>query len=311
MELKKLAISSNDSVSNNFDSNKNSKIAVIWSALAPFIRVKVANGIGAAIRNENVELVDINLMPGVSNEMISEMNSIIDNILRAPKYRGVIFCFSDISSDDMKRLEQNNIACVTVERPRSDGKPGSVILEHGAGIRAAIAALVELGKKNICYVGPDESEGYAAAQRLINFKDEMLKRKLDFIFESAPNFNRDAAIEATRNLFASNRKFDAVIYGSDLQALGGLAVLKENKIDIPDQVAVIGFDDSASAVAVTPRLSSVKQPFEEAGFRAAKMLMRNISSEKIPLENLKLTEHLVLRESAVKGLTEEIIYQYE
>ena len=101
-----------------------------------------------------------------------------------------------------------------------------------------------------------------------------------------------------RELLARDREVDAVFAASDLMAAGALRVLREAGRRVPDDVAVIGFDDSEMAGNTYPRLTSVRQPTQQMGRELAKLLIAQLRDPETTLEPVILPTELVRRESA-------------
>ncbi len=284
-------------------------IAVIWSSLSPSIRSQVENGIGAALRGEQLSIMPHHLMPGLPARMIEETSVLMTKIAADGNVIGLLVAFADVGAEDVRRIEARGIPVVTLERPRPDGRPGAVTLDHAGGARQAALAMVELGRRKIAYIGPCESEGYAGSERFRTVAEVLRENKLPFLYEHEPYFDRTEAVAATHRLLERETGIDAIIYGADVQAIGGIGVLKEKGFAVPRDIAVIGFDDSSSARTCDPPLSSVRQPFEEAGFRAVRMLVKHVGESRKPLDSIELEEEVILRASCIEGLAEDLAFQ--
>ena len=94
-------------------------------------------------------------------------------------------------------------------------------------------------------------------------------------------YTEEAAYKAACELINSGEKFDAICAACDLIAIGAMRALKEHNITIPDQVAVVGFDDIAIASFTFPPLTTVKQDTQLAGELLVNTLLSSISGQKI------------------------------
>jgi DNA-binding LacI/PurR family transcriptional regulator len=104
-----------------------------------------------------------------------------------------------------------------------------------------------------------------------------------------------------RSLLAERPDIDAVFVASDLMAAGALQALRDAGRRIPDDVAVVGFDDSPLAAATQPPLSSVRQPIEEMGREMVRLLVEAIErSDPVP-RHVVLGTELVRRASSTGG----------
>jgi DNA-binding LacI/PurR family transcriptional regulator len=103
---------------------------------------------------------------------------------------------------------------------------------------------------------------------------------------------------AMRTLLAAHPDIDAVFAASDPMALGVLRVLREAGRRVPEDVAVVGFDDSVLARQTMPTLTSVHQPVEEMGRTMARLLYNKISGVEPAQPYVILGTHLVERDSS-------------
>jgi DNA-binding LacI/PurR family transcriptional regulator len=105
----------------------------------------------------------------------------------------------------------------------------------------------------------------------------------------------DAGFQATRELQRRGVEFDAVVAASDLIAIGALRALQESGIDVPRDVAVVGFDDIPAASHTNPPLTTVVQDTRRAGDLLVETLLRQIAGD--PAANSVIPTRLVVRKS--------------
>jgi DNA-binding LacI/PurR family transcriptional regulator len=104
---------------------------------------------------------------------------------------------------------------------------------------------------------------------------------------------------AMERLLLNHPDVDAVFAASDLMAAAAMRVLHQARKAVPDDVAVVGFDDSPTAWVTRPPLSSIRQPIEEMGHEAVSILMREMAEpEEAPRQVVFATE-LISRESTI------------
>jgi DNA-binding LacI/PurR family transcriptional regulator len=94
---------------------------------------------------------------------------------------------------------------------------------------------------------------------------------------------------------------DGVFCASDVMAAGALETLRRHDRRIPQDVAVVGFDDSTIATSTVPALSSVRQPIEEMGREMARLLVASLDSKASGGKRVILATELVVRASSGKG----------
>lgn len=214
---------------------------------------------------------------------------------------GLLFSPLALGSDDAARLEVAYPLVLLGERI-FDGPVDHVTMENVEGARAATEHLLALGRQRIAVLGSHTGEvigsaglrltGYRAALEVrgIPFRDEL-------VVDAGP-WHRANGAEAMRMLLARGVEFDAVFALNDELGLGALRVLREHGIDVPADVAIIGFDDVDEGRYSLPSLSTVDPGRREIARLAVEVLFDRISGVETggPRE-LRSSFHIVERES--------------
>ncbi|AGL18194.1 LacI family DNA-binding transcriptional regulator [Actinoplanes sp. N902-109] len=152
----------------------------------------------------------------------------------------------------------------------ADGVP-STDPENTEGAQAAVEHLVSTGRRRIAAI--HGKPGIACAQhRREGYRRGVRDAGLTEIAAQG-TFSRESGYEKTRQLLAEHPAMDALFASCDLTASGALQALAEAGRKVPDDVAVVGFDDSPLAVCTTPPLTSVHQPVEQMAAAATSALV--------------------------------------
>ena len=173
--------------------------------------------------------------------------------------------------------------------------------DNRGGARDAIRHLVGLGRRRIAHIaGPlDQS---ASVDRLNGFRDVLPDTATALIAEG--DFTRDGGARAMTALLERSPDLDGVFAASDVMASGALRVLRASGRRVPDDVAVVGFDDMVSIAELTdPPLTTVRQDIEEMGRLMARLLLRTLDPQAdghgVPaLSSIVTPTRLVFRASA-------------
>jgi DNA-binding LacI/PurR family transcriptional regulator len=194
-------------------------------------------------------------------------------------------------------LSQRGIPVVCSGRPMSEGTPVPYVdVDHAAGVGAAVRHLVATGRRRIATIaGPQDM--VAGLARLAGYQDSMRAAGLPEIVAQG-DFTRDSGIAAMRELLDRDPTIDAVFAASDLMAHGALQTLRAAGRRVPEDVAVIGFDDFEISRYSDPPLTTVRQPIAEAGRKMAQLMLRLIAGDEDVPEATVLPTELVTRESA-------------
>jgi DNA-binding LacI/PurR family transcriptional regulator len=273
-------------------------IALVWAWGASYVDHEIEQGMSRALLTSDLYEIRCRLEaqdPGFE----AQKTEVLKLILEEPAVVGVLAAFVDFDQSIVDELAKRGKPTVFIERPEPFRGEGCVRLDHHQGARLATEALVNAGRRRIAYLGAWHGKGWAGEQRHHAVRDLLASRGLPFEVETEETYDTNASAAATARLLDRIPEIDAIVFGSDLQAIGGMKILRERKIDVPKRIAVVGFDDSDSARRVMPRLSSVRQPFQDTGFMATEMLLKAINGDRRALRNVTLPQQVVLRGSVL------------
>jgi hypothetical protein len=178
--------------------------------------------------------------------------------------------------------------------------PGAlcVMADNASGMREAVLHLAALGRRRIAFVRGPSGNG-EAAERYRGYREGLQQAGLpidpDLIVPGA--FVLLSGTKAVELLLDERGASpDAIVAANDESARGALEALQRRGVRVPDDVAVIGFDDVADAELCHPKLTTVAQPLVELGVQAALQLGRLLAGEK-PERRINLETHVVYRDS--------------
>lgn len=169
-------------------------------------------------------------------------------------------------------------------------------VDNRAGARVATQYLIDKGYQRIASIaGPLTMP--AGVDRLDGFREALREAGLEEVAVEDGNFTADGGSAAMQRILDGGRDVDALFVASDLMARGALATLGRAGIRVPEDVALIGFDDSPVATAVVPPLTTMRQPSHDQGLMMADMLLSLLAGGDPPHVTVLDTE-LVIRASA-------------
>lgn len=170
----------------------------------------------------------------------------------------------------------------------------SVICDDARGVYDAVKMLVEKGRRDIWYFMDVKS--FSGIAKVEGFKRAMMEGGLNP--EAILEVSRDLAggRDGVRRILEAGAKCDGIITAEDIVAAGAVKELTAAGIPIPEQVAVIGYNNSILAETVTPALSSVDNLQAEMAREAVQLLYDRLHGKNAPVKTI-LTPGLVLRES--------------
>ncbi len=220
------------------------------------------------------------------------------NMLRQKRVDGVIVSPSDASSGALPGLLAAGVPLVQVDR-RAPGLPAdAVVVDNQAGVRAAVRHLACLGHRHIALIG-GPARLYTGRERTKAFRDALRELGLpaveDWLLEGT--FKVDSGYQLAGRLLEVSPRPSAVFVANNLMTIGALLRFKEAGVRIPEDLAVVGFDDMDWAPILTPPLTAVAQPTFELGKTAATLLLERIHRPSLPPRVVTLPPRLVVRES--------------
>nr|WP_206440114.1 LacI family DNA-binding transcriptional regulator [Streptomyces scabichelini] len=196
-------------------------------------------------------------------------------------------------------LEDMGLPTVLAGRRSPDESLSHVHSDNAGGAAAAVNHLLARGRRTVATIsGPLDMD--VARSRLQGWREALEKAGHDATdrLVASGDFTEEGGKAAMRSLLEQVPELDAVFVASDVMAAGALAELRRQERGVPDDVAVVGFDDSIIARHTNPPLSTVRQPVEEIGSMIAHILLEEIGSPEEPRRRVTLPTELVVRESS-------------
>lgn len=205
------------------------------------------------------------------------------------------------SRHPLGQMRRRGLGTVLVESRPQKGVT-SVNYDDCGGGHAAVAHLLELGRRHIVYLAPEEDD-YWVAQRYQGYKQAHAEAGLDaepdlLVRTSLIGWQR--AVPATiGELLRRARPVDAIFAANDTLALASMRALLTAGRRVPDDVALVGVDDDVFASQLVPSLTSIRQDPHALGRLAANLLVDEIEGRAQPGGDHIVPNHLVVRESTV------------
>jgi DNA-binding LacI/PurR family transcriptional regulator len=198
-----------------------------------------------------------------------------------------------------EHLQSRGIPVVVGGEPPHGARVSNVDADNHGGTIAAVNHLIEQGRTRIATItGPLDMP--AAVTRRLSFLEAIRAagRTPDPNLEESGGFTREGGQRAMEVLLQRCPDIDAVFAASDLMAAGALSALHAAGRRVPEDVAVVGFDDSIIALSTQPALSSVHQSMEVTGRELANVLLQTIDARDQVVRHVVLETELIVRQSS-------------
>ena len=212
---------------------------------------------------------------------------------------GLLIFTDSLDHRELHRLYALNFPMVLLHQTPPDSLDIPVItIENKEGAAMLVQHLIELhGRRRLVFLrGPDGHQDSFWRER--GYREALEAHKLEFdpALLASGGFDEEEAFLTVEQMLAGGLQFDAIVAGDDDSAIGAMRALKAAGRSIPDDVAVVGFDDVPFARYLSPALTTVRAPIEEVGREAVRQLARLMSGEPAQALTLMRTE-LIIRES--------------
>lgn len=259
----------------------------------------VAAGIEDAAGAEDLSLFLCNSANHADRE-----NAYLDR-LEEQRVQGILITPTDPGSPALDQIARRGTPVVIVDRTRNDATLCSVAVDDVHGGEIAVRHLIEQGHERIAFVGGsteigqvrDRHDGALRALRAAGFGPENLVRL------STDELTVAEGSEAGRRLagLPSAQRPTAAFCANDLLALGLLQACAGLRIRVPDDLAIVGYDDIEFAAAATVPLTSVRQPRQLLGRTAADLLVEETTDPTHEHQQVTFTPELIVRASSARA----------
>lgn len=175
-------------------------------------------------------------------------------------------------------------------------------VEHGA--ETAVAHLIERGHTSIGMITNAPFRYATAQQRKNGYCSALIKANIPVNLEliREGDFTPSSGYQAMKQLLDSPVQPSAVFVASDVVAIGAIQAIKQRGLRVPQDIALIGFDDIPMAAYIDPSLSTIRLPAYGIGWAAGERSIRQIQGEKFESQGVLLDTELVVRRSTQNGL---------
>lgn len=188
------------------------------------------------------------------------------------------------------------VPTVLFARPDGELPVSWVDMAQHEGGRLAAERLLGQGRRRLAVLsGPVDV--HAARDRLTGFRETAARQGLSYVPTRAADFTLAGGEAAMRQLLADHPGLDGVFVANDLMAQGALHVLRDAGRRVPDDVAVVGFDDSSAALACRPLLTTVRQPVEAMAARMSELLLHALAAPGAEPTSTLFDPELIVRDS--------------
>jgi len=286
------------------------------------------SAIAAALTGKQTYTLGL-LVPDISNPYFAELARAVEDRSRQLGY-SVVICSTDNKDERVERylnllqqkrvdgmmigtgidnaeilspLLQQSIPVALIARHMPSLSVHTVTIDDILGGALAAEHLLELGHTRLAVLS-EPSKVSSSQERVRGFRETLIKAgqtlEPNQIRESAADLS--SAKKEALLLLGENDHPTGLFCCNDIQAIGALQAAKELGLRVPEDVSIIGFDNTILASVTSPPLTTVAQPIEELGHRAVDLLIEELKDERKEPQKIVLKPELVIRDSAGRVL---------
>lgn len=282
----------------------------------------VANAGARSLAGGRANIIGL-LVPGLDNGYIGEIARGIDEELSRVNYdlmlytthrqrgkeamhvRAIANGLTDglilvvpLVTDYLQELQARDFPYVLVDQSDPSSQSNVVDATNWQGAYEATEYLIQLGHRRIGII-TGMLQIASARERLEGYKAALAENAIDFDPELVVqgDFWQPTGHQAASVLLDLDHPPTAIFASNDLSAFGAMQAIRERGLRIPEDVSIIGFDDVPQASLVHPRLTTVRQPLDEMGRTAVRLLLEQIENPSQPARRVTLSTQLIVRDS--------------
>ncbi len=276
------------------------------------------NQVAVSLRTGSSKLIGL-IVEDISNIFYATLARIIEEELRMNGYR-IVYCSTkndpvngrelinmlyqrqvdgyiitpvEKMEKDLLSLKAQNKPVVLIDRYFPDVDVSHVLVDDEKGIEEGMEHLINKGYKNIGFITVD------LEQVQMNYREKSYKHFIEanagriennYLLKVSYNLKMEQMVTKISNFIQRHQNMDALFFATNYLCLAGLQSLQQQNLSMPNEMAVICFDDHDIFKIYPPGITALRQPIEDIGKTSVKLLMHQLETSK----NVENSQHLVL-----------------
>lgn len=285
------------------------------------------NSLAKSLSNQKSDVIAL-LVPTLNNPFFPELVREIENAANRMGYH-IYLCNSDderskvkyylnymtdhfvagaiinslhVNDEDLELLENNGIRTITIDRASVHHPYSSIAVNHVSGAKKAVSHLLkdQQNKRVVFISGPKDEQ--SAKDRLYGFENALLDQheQMDSMIVYG-DFGMESGYEAIKSILEQGVSFNHIFSSNDAMAFGAMHACFERGLSIPEDIRIVGYDNTSFSLYSNPPLSTVNQKKEEIGKLAVNELLRLLKNKDAQPKKYYLEPNLIIRDSSMNG----------
>ncbi|MDC7227457.1 MAG: LacI family DNA-binding transcriptional regulator [Spirochaetales bacterium] len=279
--------------------DKSNSIALILPDVLDMSYIKIARGIEEIAHQKGYFVFLCNSENNHERELEN-----LDMLVKGRRVDGIILVNSLLSDDELYSLQKEKVPIVLAGRKRQIENTNAVYIDYARGSYNAAKHFISLGYRSLGFIS-NKSTAFEDEEKFSGFVQAINEHSIsineNFIIEDEKSIR--GGTRAAKKLLMGKSLPEALLVSCDPAALAVLKCLNENEIKVPEQIAIIGFDNVDISELVSPRLTTIAFPAHKLGLLSARLLFDDIDNRGYESQEIFLQTALNIRESCGHGRT--------
>ncbi|MFX3625428.1 MAG: catabolite control protein A [Ectobacillus sp.] len=282
-----------NAVARGLASKKTTTVGVIIPDISNIFYAELARGI-----EDIATMYKYNIILSNSDQNKEKEMHLLNTML-GKQVDGIVFMSENITSDHVEEFKKSPVPIVLAASFDEQSITPSVNIDYEQGAYDAVKYLLDKGHKHVAFVSGPFEHAVAEVKKMQGYKRALEEAGVAYHEERVVegDYTYDSGIEAFDKLWESSNKPTAVFVSSDEMALGVIHGAQDQGVHIPNDVEVIGFDNTRLATMVRPQLTTVVQPMYDIGAVAMRLLTKYMNKETVEDHTVILPHRIQFRKS--------------
>ncbi|MCY7474532.1 catabolite control protein A [Bacillus safensis] len=282
-----------NAVARGLASKKTTTVGVIIPDISSIFYSELARGI-----EDIATMYKYNIILSNSDQNTDKELHLLNTML-GKQVDGIVFMGGNITDVHVEEFKRSPVPIVLAASVEEQAQTPSVNINYEQAIYDSVQLLVEKGHKRIAFVSGPMSEPINSVRKLAGYKRALEEAGITFddALVAEGDYSYDSGIEALAHLLEQSDKPTAVIAATDEMALGVIHGAQDRGVSIPEDLEVIGFDNTRLSLMVRPQLTTVVQPTYDIGAVAMRLLTKLMNKEQVDDQIVELPHRIEERQS--------------
>jgi len=282
-----------NAVARGLASKKTTTVGVIIPDISSIFYSELARGI-----EDIATMYKYNIILSNSDQNTDKELHLLNTML-GKQVDGIVFMGGNITDVHVEEFKRSPVPIVLAASVEEQAQTPSVNINYEQAIYDSVQLLVEKGHKRIAFVSGPMSEPINSVRKLAGYKRALEEAGIAFddSLVAEGDYSYDSGIEALAHLLEQSDKPTAVIAATDEMALGVIHGAQDRGVSIPEDLEVIGFDNTRLSLMVRPQLTTVVQPTYDIGAVAMRLLTKLMNKEQVDDQIVELPHRIEERQS--------------